>query len=425
MPKSYVGGGRHAASLAKDGGTEPLGDRIIPLPQDAAEALLRDPHVRLRRLRAARQRRRGQGAGHHRRRRQDRALRRLSRTEARRHRAKCPPIAGRTATYIFRQLNDIHAGARNGTGRRDHAARGREPDAARHDRDRRLCAIARSVTAGFYNLGDLIPRDRDLTKIAIIDLGGEQSAARIHLSRSSTPWRTASRARSPSAACSAATASRSCPPTAPNIIAAYYGIMRAGFVAVPVNFKFPARDHPFHPARCRRQACVLRRARARPIARRIFRQRDVRRRSRDGFERFLDPGPFDAIVPRAGRAGDVSLHLRLDRHAERRRALAPEPHLGGGDAARARARPPPLSDRGAALSHERAGAGEARLRGARHHRAAAAIHRARLYRGDRALSLHLAHRRAADDRHDAARARPAGARPISPASSSCAWARRR
>ena len=30
----------------------------------------------------------------------------------------------------------------------------------------------------FTNLGDLIPRERDLAKIAIIDLGGEQSAAR-------------------------------------------------------------------------------------------------------------------------------------------------------------------------------------------------------------------------------------------------------
>ena len=67
-------------------------------------------------------------------------------------------------------------------------------------------------------------------------------------------------------------------------------------------------------------------------------------------------------------------------------------------------RPSPLSHRRAALSHERAGARQARLRRPRHHRAAAAVHGARLYRGDRTLSLHLADRRAADDRHDAARA---------------------
>ena len=54
-----------------------------------------------------------------------------------------------------------------------------------------------------------------------------------------------------------------------------------------------------------------------------------------GFDRFLDPGAFEPLVPGA-RAGDVPLHLGLDRGAEGRRALAPEPHLGGGDAAGAR-----------------------------------------------------------------------------------------
>ena len=48
-----------------------------------------------------------------------------------------------------------------------------------------------------------------------------------------------------------------------------------------------------------------------------------------------------------------------------------------------------------------------------------------LYRGDRPLPPDLAHRGAADDRHDAARARGDGERPISPASNSSAWARRR
>ncbi len=98
------------------------------------------------------------------------------------------------------------------------------------------------------------------------------------------------------------------------------------------------------------------------------------------------------------------LHIGLDGDAQGRRALAPKPHLGGGDAADARARTAPLSDRRPALSHECVGAGQARKRRPRHHRAAAAVHRARLYRRDRALPLHLAHRGAADDRDDAARA---------------------
>jgi hypothetical protein len=46
----------------------------------------------------------------------------------------------------------------------------------------------------FTNLGDLIRRDRDLSKVAIIDLGGERSRASSAM-RGSTPWRTASPAR--------------------------------------------------------------------------------------------------------------------------------------------------------------------------------------------------------------------------------------
>ena len=49
----------------------------------------------------------------------------------------------------------------------------------------------------------------------------------------------------------------------------------------------------------------------------------------------------------------------------------------------------------------------------------------RLHRRDRPLSPDLAHGGAADDRHDAARGRACWRRPISPASSSSAWARRR
>ena len=47
----------------------------------------------------------------------------------------------------------------------------------------------------FTNLGDLIVRDRDMAKIAVIDLGGEIRRRANSAMRSSTPWRTGSRAR--------------------------------------------------------------------------------------------------------------------------------------------------------------------------------------------------------------------------------------
>ena len=200
--------------------------------------------------------------------------------------------------------------------------------------------------------------------------------------------------------------------------------MRAGFVAVPVNYRFPRQTIHFIIEDCgaklvfcdmpRRDDCPA------DLPAVVFGQRRRGRlRQLPRSRRVRDRGAA------AGRAGDVSLHLRLDRYAEGRRALAPEPHLGGGNAARARARPASLSDRRAALSHECAGAGEARLRGARYHHPAAALRGTRLYRRDLALPPDLAHGGAADDRDDAARARCARhGRPLQRGSRS-GWARRR
>ena len=138
-------------------------------------------------------------------------------------------------------------------------------------------------------------------------------------------------------------------------LAAYYGIMRAGFVAVPVNFKFPQQTIHFiiKDSGAKLVFCDPQRRKDCPADLPVV---TFGAEGADGFDAFLDEGPFDAIVPARARAGDVPLHLGLDRHAEGRRALAPEPHLGGAGAARARARPPPLSDRRAALPHECAGA---------------------------------------------------------------------
>src|ERR1700733_10693767 len=92
--------------------------------------------------------------------------------------------------------------------------------------------------SAYRNLGDLIPRDRDLSKIAIIDLGGEQGAREFSFAQLDAVANGVARAlvkrglqRGDRVALLSANRTE--------YIAAYYGIMRAGFVAVPVNFKFP------------------------------------------------------------------------------------------------------------------------------------------------------------------------------------------
>ena len=172
-----------------------------------------------------------------------------------------PGITGRPATYIFRQLNDMKTGNRSGALGRTDEAGGRQARPGRHDRAGGVSRLARSVMAQFKNLGDLIDRDRDLTKVAIIDLGGEEAPTRIHLRRARR-HDDRRRARAGQARLRARRPHRD-PLGQPRRI--HRGLfrhhargLRRGAGELPVS----AEDHPFHHPGCRRQARVLRHARA-------------------------------------------------------------------------------------------------------------------------------------------------------------------
>src|SRR5215831_12568676 len=87
----------------------------------------------------------------------------------------------------------------------------------------------------FTNLGDLIPRDRDLDKVAIIDRGGkcEVSYGQLDAMANGVARALCARGLARGERVAILSANRA------EYIAAYYGIMRADFVAVPVSFKFP------------------------------------------------------------------------------------------------------------------------------------------------------------------------------------------
>src|SRR5712691_10096726 len=149
----------------------------------------------------------------------------------------------------------------------------------------------------FTNLGDLIRRDRDLSKIALIDLGGvaaprELSYAQIDAMANGVARALVRRGLARGDRVAILSANRA------EFIAAYCGIMRAGLVAVPVNFKFPRstihfilRDAGAKLVFCDRPRC--------PDVPDDIPSVHFGDEGTDGLDRFLDPGAFEAIVPRS------------------------------------------------------------------------------------------------------------------------------
>jgi acyl-CoA synthetase (AMP-forming)/AMP-acid ligase II len=149
--------------------------------------------------------------------------------------------------------------------------------------------------SGARNLGDLIDRRRDLDKIAIIDLGGEHpprefSYGALDAMASGVARALTARGLARGDRVAILSANRA------EFLASYDGLMRAGFVAVPVNFKFPRATIDF----------ILRDSGAKLVfcdpARRDDCPSDIAVvcfgcEGNESFEAFLDPGPFKTIVP--------------------------------------------------------------------------------------------------------------------------------
>jgi cytochrome c553 len=112
VAKSYIGAGAMRFA-APEGGTEPIGNRIIVLPQDEARAKSRDPHsgfidyVPIGSI-ANGEALVSSGGG-------KTIPCAICHGKSLRGIGELPPIAGRSPTYIVRQLNDMKTGARSGT----------------------------------------------------------------------------------------------------------------------------------------------------------------------------------------------------------------------------------------------------------------------------------------------------------------------
>jgi acyl-CoA synthetase (AMP-forming)/AMP-acid ligase II len=147
----------------------------------------------------------------------------------------------------------------------------------------------------FVNLGDLVPRERDLGKIAIIDLGGEVkprefSYATLDAMANGVARALLARGLERGERVAILSTNRA------EYLTCAYGIMRAGLVAVPVNFKFPRATIDF----------ILRDAGAKLVFCDLPRRADCPSdipvicygaEGAEAFETFLDRGSFMAVVP--------------------------------------------------------------------------------------------------------------------------------
>jgi long-chain acyl-CoA synthetase len=152
--------------------------------------------------------------------------------------------------------------------------------------------------AQFTNLGDLVVRSRDMSKVAIVDLGGETAPREFTYAQLDAMAMGVARAltkrglrRGDRVAILAMNRAE--------YIAAYFGIMRAGFVAVPVNYRFPRETIQYivHDCGAKLVFCDAPRRDDVPsdLPAVVFGGTGV-----EGFDAFLDPGPFESVTPEPG-----------------------------------------------------------------------------------------------------------------------------
>jgi len=147
------------------------------------------------------------------------------------------------------------------------------------------------------NLGAVIDRSRDGEKVAVIDLGGEQvprrfTYAQLDAMASGVTRALTERGLRRGDRVAILSVNRA------EYLAAYFGIMSAGLVAVPVNYRFPRAmiDFVIRDAGARLVLCDRGRRNDCPPDLPVvcFGGEDA-----ESFDNFLDPGAFDPVIAAA------------------------------------------------------------------------------------------------------------------------------
>ena len=161
---------------------------------------------------------------------------------------------------------------------------------------------ARIATGDYTNDSEyiraLIRRDQDMSKVAIIDLGGEEPVCEYTYVELDGMAMGVARALSTRGfnrgdRIAILSANRA------EYIAAYFGIMRAGFVAVPVNYRFPRTTIHTILEDCGAKLVFCDDASKNDVPHGLphvlFGSEDA-----DGFDEFIDPGQFQSVMPSPG-----------------------------------------------------------------------------------------------------------------------------
>jgi acyl-CoA synthetase (AMP-forming)/AMP-acid ligase II len=151
------------------------------------------------------------------------------------------------------------------------------------------------------NLGDLITPDASFDRVALIDLrsGGQEWTFR-QLHESANAVARGLRARGYRRGARIAILAENCV----EFTLAYLGIMRAGLVAVPINFKLPAESVAYVLEDCQAEAAIVDRARRHLVAAKyaVF---DIDESGEGSFASLLFAGDFDAVRPRDGEIAEI------------------------------------------------------------------------------------------------------------------------